>query len=91
MVIDLFVRNDAQMARIAPRFPLAHGVPALTIAVSTAASSTSSSVVCNGKMHRMARDGTRRSIIASSAGAAFACSTESSWGWPAKVLGPSAR
>ncbi len=87
---DLFLLSERQMARIEPHFPLAHGVHASMIAVSSAALSMSTSMACNGRMRQGITGRTKRFIIASFVGAALACSTASSRRWPVTVPGPSA-
>ena len=85
---DLIWLSRAQMRRIEPYFPLSHGVPRVD---DRKVLSGIVFVIRNGLRWRDAPKGstarTRRSTTASSAGAAWACSTGSSLNWLAK--GPS--
>ena len=74
---DLIWLSEAQMRRIEPYFPLSHGVPRVD---DRRVISGIIFVIRNGRagaMRRRTTGRTRRSTIASSAGAGSACSTAS--------------
>lgn len=86
---DLFLLSERQMARILPFFPLAHGVPRVD---DRRVVSGIVYVIRNGLQWKDAprtTARTRRSIIASSAGAGWAYSIASSPASPVKGPSPS--
>jgi transposase len=83
--MSLFLLSEPQMARIAPHFPLAHGVPRVDDR------RVVSGIVCVIRHGLQWKDAPQeygphktRLTIASSAGAGWACSTASSRRFPAK-------
>ena len=86
---DLFLLSERQMARISPFFPLAYGVPRVD---DRRVVSGIVYVIRNGLQWKDAPGTTvrtRRSTIASSAGAGWVCLIAPSPVSPAKDLGPS--
>jgi transposase len=84
---DLLLLSEAQMRRIAPHFPLSHGIPRVD---DRRILSGILFVIRNGLGWRdapSAKDHTRRSTIASSAGAGWECSTASSPNWHGMAMG----
>ena len=77
---DLFLLSERQMARIAPHFPLSHGVPRVD---DRRVVSGIVYVIRHGRGRTLPKGMVppRRSTTASSAGAAWACSIASSRLW----------
>ncbi len=76
---DLFLLSEAQMGRLSPHFPLAHGVPRVDDrrVVSGIIYVIRNGLQCKDAPRAMVR--TRRSTIASYVGAGWVCSTGFSW------------
>ena len=82
---DLFLLSQAQMRRIEQYFPLSHGIARVDDRRIVSAIVFVIKNGCVGATRRATMARTRRSIIGSSAGAAWACSTRFSPNWRARA------